>query len=118
MGFIGAALTPVVGPPLMPGAAKMASPEKTFSFAPSLSFAEARDRLRVLHDPAHKDLVAKLFWLEGSSAGNSLTYLWDPMAERFGHTIDKEPIDHAVVENLINGLAVEVRLVEGKKGKK
>ena len=96
----------------------MAKPVKTFSFDPSLSFAEARDRLRALHDPAHKDLVAKLFWLEGSSAGDSLTYLWDAMAERFGHTIDKEPIDHAVVDNLINGLAIEVRLVEGKKGKK
>ena len=96
----------------------MARAVKTFSFDPSLSFAETRERLSALHDPAHKDLVAKLFWLEGSSAGNSLTYMWDPMAERFGHTIDKEPIDHEVVNNLINGLAVEVRLVEGKKGRK
>ena len=96
----------------------MASTVKTFSFDPSLSFAETRERLSALHDPAHKDLVAKLFWMEGSSAGESLTYMWDPMAERFGHTIDKEPIDHEVVNNLINGLAVEVRLVEGKKGGK
>lgn len=93
----------------------MAKPVKTYSFDPSISFAEARERLSALHDPAHRNLVAKLYWLDGSSAGDSLTYLWDPMAERFGHTIDKEPIDHAVVENLINGLAMEVRLVEGKK---
>ena len=96
----------------------MASTVKTFSFDPSLSFAETRERLSALHDPAHKDMVAKLFWREGSSAGKSQTYQWDPMAERFGTTIDKEPIDHEVVNNLINGLAVEVRLVEGKKGGK
>ena len=96
----------------------MASTVKTFSFDPSLSFAETRERLSALHDPAHKDLVAKLFWMEGSSAGKSLTYMWDPMAERFGHTIDKEPIDHEVVNNMINGSAVEGRRGEGKKGGK
>ncbi len=96
----------------------MTSALKTFSFDPSLSFTEVRERLGTLHDPAHKHLIAKVVWMDGTSAGESVTYLWDPLAERFGHIIDKEPVDHAVVENLINGIAMEVRLVEGKKGAK
>ena len=88
---------------------------KTFRFDPGMTFEETRARLRELHDPAHQHLIAKLVWLEGSSAGEALTFLWDPMAGRFGHNIDKELIDRPIVENLINGLAVEVRLVEGKK---
>ena len=93
----------------------------TFRFDPTQTFADVRERLGELHDPARKHLIAKVVWLDGTSAGESLSYLWDPMAERFGHTIDKEPIDHVIVDSLINGISLEVRLVEkkpaGKAGK-
>ena len=33
------------------------------------------------------------------------------MAERFGHNIDKEPIDHEIVDNLVNEIAVDVQVL-------
>lgn len=88
---------------------------KTFSFHPDLTFRETRRLLNELSSPEHKGLVARLVWLEGKAAGESLTFLWDPMAERFGHNIDKEPIDHEIVDNLINEIAVEVQLIVPKR---
>jgi hypothetical protein len=88
---------------------------KTFRFDPDLSFRQARDLLRQLSAPEHKGHIAKLTWLEGRAEGESLTYLWDPMAERFGHNIDKEPIDSEVVANLINEIAVEVEVTLPKR---
>lgn len=81
-----------------------------FRFDPQLTFAQARERLELLNDTAHQHHVAKLIWLEGTSSGQELTFLWDPMAERFGHQIDKEPIEVEIVSSLMNGIAVEVRL--------
>ncbi len=85
---------------------------KNFRFHPGLTFREVRGMLTELSRPEHKDHIAKLIWLEGSSAGEALTYLWDPLAERFGHNIDKEPIDSEIVANLINDIAVEVKVVK------
>lgn len=96
----------------------MSTPIKSFTFDPSLSFDTARQRLTELHDPAHSGHIAKVTWLDGLSAGESLTYLWDPMAERFGHNIDKEPIDHVIVDNLINGISLEVQVLKPKNGGK
>jgi len=88
---------------------------KTFRFDPGMSFREARDLLRVVSGPEHAGQIAKMIWLEGEDEGKNLTYLWDALAERFGHNIDKEPIDRAVVENLINDIAVEIRVQPPKK---
>jgi hypothetical protein len=88
---------------------------KTFSFHPDLTFREAHQLMRQLSAPEHKGHIAKLVWLEGKAEGESLTYLWDPMAERFGHNIDKEPIDHEIVANLINEIALEVRVSVPKR---
>ena len=85
---------------------------KTFTFSPDMSFREARRMMNALSAPEHKDHIAKLIWLEGKAAGESLTFLWDPMAERFGHNIDKEPIDTEIVANLANEIAVEVQVAE------
>ncbi len=87
---------------------------KNFRFDPGQTFREVRGMLTELSSPQHKDQIAKLIWLEGSSAGEALTYLWDPLAERFGHNIDKEPIDSEIVANLINDIAVEVKVVKPK----
>ncbi len=87
---------------------------KNFRFDPGQTFREVRGMLTELSGPQHKDHIAKLTWLEGTSAGESLTYLWDGFAERFGHTIDKESIDREIVANLINDIAVEVQVVKPK----
>ena len=90
----------------------------TFSFHPDLTFRQTKDLLAELNNPARKHLIAHLKWLEGEQTGQELTYLWDPYAERFGHQIDKDMIDHEVVESLSNGIAVEVRLSEPSPRKK
>ncbi len=94
----------------------MSTPVQTLRFDPAMSFEEVRRRLDQLRDPAHRGLIARVTWLEGLSAGESLTYLWDPIAERFGHNIDKEPIDHEIVDNLINGISLEVQVLKPKNG--
>ena len=83
---------------------------KTYSFTPDLTFREARRLMAELSGPEHKGHIAKLVWLDGKAEGESLTYLWDPMAERFGHTIDKEAIDSEVFANLTNEIAIEVQV--------
>jgi len=83
---------------------------KTYSFTPDLTFREARRLMAELSSLENRGHIAKLIWMEGKAAGESLTFLWDPMAERFGHNIDKEPIDHEIVENLINEIAVDVQV--------
>ena len=90
---------------------------KTFQFTPDITYRQAKSQLGELNRPVHKNLIAHLKWLDGEQAGEGLTYLWDPYAERFGHQIDKAMIDHEVVESLSIGISVEVSLVEppGKK---
>ena len=85
---------------------------KTFQFTPDLTYRQAKNLLGELNHPGNKQYIAHLKWLEGEQAGEELTYLWDPYAERFGHQIDKAMIDHEVVESLSIGIPVEVRLVD------
>jgi len=82
----------------------------TYRFDPDMTFREVSRLLGELNDPAHRDSIAKLTWLEGSAKDETLTYLYDPLAERFGHRIDKDPLSGEVVSNLINGISVEVAL--------
>jgi len=83
---------------------------KTYEFRPEQTFREVRRLLAELSSAEHKGHIAKLVWREGKAEGKSLTYLWDPMAERFGHNIDKEPIDSEIVANLINEIAIDVQV--------
>lgn len=85
---------------------------KSFKFDPEMSYAEARRRMIEVSENGSRDHFAKLIWRDGPTSGDSLTYLWDPLAERFGHNIDKEPIDHAISQNLLIGIAVEVQVLE------
>jgi hypothetical protein len=87
----------------------------SFTFSPDMTFREARSLLRELSSPEHKGQIAHLTWLDGKAEGESLTYLWDPMAERFGHQIDKEPIDSEIVANLINEISVRVDVALPKR---
>ncbi len=88
---------------------------KTYRFHPDQTFREVHRLLQELSAKEHAGLVAKVTWLEGKAAGESLTYLWDPHAERFGHQIDKEPIDTEIVANLSNEIALEVTLIAPKR---
>ena len=88
---------------------------KTYAFHPDLTFRETRRLLNELSSPENKGHIARLIWRDGKAAGESLTFLWDPHAERFGHNIDKEPIDHEIVDNLINEIAVEVQVTLPKR---
>ena len=85
---------------------------KSFQFDPEMTFTAARRRMIEVSDSGSQGHIAKLIWRDGPTSGDSLTYLWDPLAERFGHNIDKEPIDHAISQNLLIGLAVEVQVLE------
>lgn len=86
---------------------------KTYEFTLSQTIQDVRQALAQVNDPANKHLIAKVLWRTGPQADNDpLTYLWDPYAERFGHQLDKEMIDSQVVDSLMNGIPVEVQLVE------
>jgi len=103
------------GPPRAIATAQGSSPMKTFTFHPDMTFREARRLMQELSSPEHKGHIAKLVWLEGKAQGEALTFLWDPMAERFGHQIDKEPIDTEIVDNLINEISVRVDVILPKR---
>ena len=85
---------------------------ETFHFQPSQTFDEVRAQLERLNQPTWRHLVAHLTWLEGSAQGQSMPYLWDPMADRFGHRIDKESISVQIVSSLLNGIPVDVTLAQ------
>lgn len=87
---------------------------KSFRFDTKQTFDDARRIMRDINNPSNSDFVARLKWLEGSQAGQSVSYRWDPMAERFGHQIDKEPLDREIVYSLLSGIPVEVSLQEVK----
>ena len=84
----------------------------TYNFTPSMSFTQARAQMDALNQAAHKHLVAKLVWQEGNQAGQEEEYLWDGLAERFGHQIEKESIDVEIISSLVNGIPLQVHLVE------
>lgn len=84
---------------------------KRYRFEPEMSFAEARRQIQEINDPHHRELLAKLTWKEGTAKDQSIPYLYDSLAERFGHTIDKSSIHTEVLTSLYNGIPIEVELV-------
>jgi hypothetical protein len=90
---------------------------KLYKFDADQSFRQVRQIMAELNNPENRHLVAKLIWDLGAGGREPLTYLWDPFAERFGHQIDKEPIDSEIVNSLINEIPVEVQLVPVKAAK-
>lgn len=87
---------------------------KSYRFDTGQTFDEIRNTMREINNPSNSEFVARLTWLEGSQAQQSVSYRWDPMAERFGHQIDKEPLDREIVYSLLSGIPVEVSLKEIK----
>jgi hypothetical protein len=79
-------------------------------FHPGLTFDQVRQFFAQLNEPANRGQIARLTWQEGTAKGQSMLYLYDPMAERFGHKIDKESITVEIVSNLLNGIPVSVEL--------
>jgi len=88
---------------------------KRFRFDPDQSFRDVRRLMGELNASEHKELLARLTWLEGSQAQQSITYLWDPLAERFGLQIEKENIDVEIVSSLMAGIPVEVEVFPPKR---
>jgi len=82
----------------------------TFEFHSGMTFDQVRQMLARLNDPANRNQIAKLIWQDGTAKGQSVQYLYDPMADRFGHRIDKESISVEIVSNLLNGIPVFVEL--------
>jgi len=92
-------------------------PEMTkIEFHSGLTFDQVRQYLAQLNEPANRGQIARLTWQEGTAKGQSVLYLYDPMAERFGHKIDKESISVEIVSNLLNGIPVTVELHPAPKG--
>lgn len=91
------------------------NPMENYLFDPDMSFRAVREKMDEMNNPENGHLVAKLTWLEGLKTKESLSFLWDPYAEHFGHQIDKETLDHQVVMSLINGIPVEIQLKETRK---
>jgi hypothetical protein len=89
---------------------------KTISFHPRQSFDEVRGLIVQLNRPEHRNQLAHLTWLEGSAKNQTVVYLYDPMAERFGHTIDKESIGVEIVSSLMSGIPVDVTVAPKKNG--
>ncbi len=81
---------------------------KTLSFHPRQSFDEVRGQMAQLNLPEHRNDVAHLTWLDGTAKDQTVIYLYDPMAERFGHSVDKESIGVEIVSSLMSGIPVNV----------
>lgn len=82
----------------------------TIEFHPGLTFDQVRQQLSRLNEPTNRSQIARLIWQDGSTKGQSVLYLYDPMAERFGHKIDKESISVEIVSSLLNGIPVTIEL--------
>ena len=95
-------------PPSEPAAAQGAM--STFHFHAGLTFREVNALLRQVNAPGNRALIATLTWLDGVHANQSLTFLWDPYAERFGHQIDKSALDDEVFTCLSSDLPIRVTL--------
>ena len=83
----------------------------TYHFDPSDSFGTVRQRVDEINAPANRVNLARVSWLEGTAKGESITFLYDEMAERFGHTIDKSALHHEILTSLYNGIPLDVELV-------
>ncbi len=90
----------------------------TFDFHSGMTFDQVRQQMARLNEPANRDKIAKLTWQEGTAKGQSVQYLYDPMADRFGHRIDKESISVEIVSSLLNGIPIRVDLHSSPKGYK
>jgi hypothetical protein len=86
----------------------------TFSFHPRQSFEEVRRRIGELNGAGNKSLVAHLTWRDGTAKDQTVVYLYDPLAERFGHIVDKESIGVEIVSSLMNGIPLDVKLAPRK----
>ena len=82
----------------------------TIEFHSGLTFDQVRQHLARLNETANLNQIARLTWQDGTAKGQSVLYLYDPMAERFGHKIDKESISVEIVSSLLNGIPVAVEL--------
>jgi hypothetical protein len=89
---------------------------KTFSFHPGQSFDEVRKLIADLNRTEHRSLIAHLTWREGTVKDQTVVYLYDAMAERFGHTVDKESIGVEIVSSLMNGIPVDVNVGPKRSG--
>jgi hypothetical protein len=88
----------------------------TIEFHSGLTFDQVREFLTQLNEPANRGQIARLTWREGTAKDQSVLYLYDPMADRFGHKIDKESISVEIVSSLLNGIPVAVDLHPEPKG--
>ncbi len=85
-------------------------PPTTYHFHPGQTFDAVRAQMAQINQPGGKGHIAKLTWLDGTVKGQTISYLYDPMAERFGHMIDKESISVEIVSSLLNGIPVDVTI--------
>ena len=83
---------------------------ETFGFDPDLPISEVRRRVEDINRPEHREMVAKLTWLDGTAKDQSLHFLYDPMADRFGHSIDKSSLHTEILNSLYNGIPVKITL--------
>ena len=83
----------------------------SYRFNPDMTFAEARRMMQEIDSTDHRGQVAKLTWLEGNAKDQSIPFLYDEMADRFGHSVDKSAMHSEVMSCLYNGIPVEVRLI-------
>lgn len=88
----------------------------TVEFHTGLTFDQVRQAIATLNEASNRGQIARLTWQDGSTKGQSVLYLYDPMAERFGHKIDKESISVEIVSSLLNGIPVTVELHPAPKG--
>jgi hypothetical protein len=89
-----------------------------YEFHGGMTFDQVRAQMAKLNDPANRGQICRLSWLEGTAKGASVTYLYDPMADRFGHRIDKESISVEITSSLLNGIPITVELHPSPKGYK
>jgi len=89
-----------------------------YEFHSGMTFDQVREQLTRLNDPAYRNQIARLAWQDGTAKGSSIQYLYDPMADRFGHRIDKESISVEIVSSLLNGIPVSVEIHPAPKGYK
>ena len=81
-----------------------------YQFDPDMTFTYVRKTVEEINLPRNKNLVARFTWLEGNSKDLSVPFLYDEMAERFGHMIDKSALHTEILYSLYNAIPVEVRL--------
>ncbi|HEX7926996.1 MAG TPA: hypothetical protein VF678_05345 [bacterium] len=80
----------------------------TIKFHSGQSFDEVRKLITDLNRKENRNMIAHLTWRDGTAKDQTVVYLYDAMAERFGHTVDKESIGVEIVSSLMNGIPVEI----------